>query len=788
MMSNSVEKLRKLDSGMIVVLLGAALLLFMVLAGLTIGLGIIASIRLSAQNIANAAALGGIEEWVTTSSSVGNVDRADRVLARVGAVVARGKPPGFFADAANPFGDARFSWSAESDDAGVEVTFGRFYPIDPTLEDPGPCEDFPCFVKYPNATNTQLGNGSAVVNAVQVKVSTPTSNPILAPFTNVFGSGAFDIEVTATATLVQRCTSMLVDLSGSSFIDTHVPVANAMGAPAPFPVVLSTNPGGNSGAFAFNYYYDQSSGGLGALPSINCRTFNVGGGINLNDPASIFWCNMRPSRAGARPWDNESFPGLPGDLDPWPSASPHPTDVDPEVESAVTSYGRTHFRDDFRPNQSAFYGNQLFLIDEYVDDLYKGPEPFTSYMQGFNAALRTLQNQQTALDSVSLRGFAGKPINSIPPFLTGGGGISLTEDLGYMIQITNLENRGTFQRNATGNVVENSPELHPNFVDHGFFSVPLTSGNIIASSTNLVEVLDLVIEDLTTTCPANAKKQIILATDGVASCSFETHLSSTERDDSPAPDNSPRRVCTGSGDPLGYANYLLAEQQLIGEDGYSIPGSTQSGLPELAGSGATYPSIVERLKNEQIAVTVLMAGSYVEPNFRNFLNASTAEGVTAWNPGTPPSEAFEFLPYAKALAFGFTGLNAEYPSREYVNAVSSTPSGSGNVDEDAFNNLGSSGYVFRRPNGSLSRLVMKSGGLWCPLMARDPDNSCYDASGNMASSCRGAIQTRSTLDVSSSILAAQCASAAVGHNPYLLAEPFEECENSGSAGSPSCPA
>lgn len=779
------------ERGVVIILLIGAIVLFMLLAGLTIGLGIIASIRLSAQNIANAAALAGIEEWVTSATEANNAVRANAVLARVNAVVEQGRPPGFFIDDSNPFGTARFSWSASSEGSGVVVSFGRFYPIDPTPSQAGPCggggdEVYPCFVEYKSAAGTQLGSPQAVVNAIRVSVGTPSNNPIIAPFVSVFGIEGVDIAVEATGTLVQRCTAMVVDLSGSSFIDTHPPVPGTFIAPSPFPALLSNNPDGASAAFAYNMLYNQDSGGTRDIRTINCNQVFGAGGINPADAGSVTWCNMRPGRAGdseygnvGRPWDLSEYP--PGT--PWPDAPAHPAAVNPSDQASVRLYSRHHYRDDYRPNQSPFYGNQTFLIDEYVDNVYRGPEPFTSYMQGFNAALRTLQRQQTALDSVAMKGFSGKIVNTIPPFLTGGGGQTLTSDLGYMIQITNLDNRGTFTRTAAGGIIEVAQQLNPNFIDHGFFTVPLSSGSIIPASTNLVEVLDEAIAELTQVCPANAKKQIILATDGVSSCSFLTHLSATERDESEAADDSPRRVCRSNTAPDAWSNYLLSEQQLIGEDGYTIPwagvGGGPTGLPQV--NGSPYPSIIQRLRDDQIAVTVLMAGAAVEPNFRTFLDADV-----------PPPSPWAFtenavvLPYAKALAFGLTGLH-ENANLEYVNRQSTVPDGwAGDPDEQAFRNLGSPGFVFRRANGLLARLVMRSGGLWCPLMQPDPDSDCYDGSGNMKASCRTAIQTTSTINVDTPTLAAQCASAAVGHNPYLLAEPFVSCPNEGPAGTPSC--
>jgi hypothetical protein len=782
---------------MVVLLLGA-IVLFMLLAGLTIGLGIIASIRLSAQNIANAAALAGIEEWVTSATGANNSTRANAVLARVNAIVGQGRPPGFFVNDSNPFGTARFSWSASTEGSGVVVSFGRFYPIDPTPSAAGPCDVFPCFVQYTSGASTQLGSPQAVVNAIRVSVRTPPSNPIIAPFVSVFGIKGVDIAVEATGTLVQRCTALLVDLSGSSFIDTHPPLAGFVPVPPaqspPFPRRLAVSTDGLTSSFAFNTLYEQASGGTSALQSINCSLVNDPGGINPADPASITWCNMRPGRSGdseygyaGRPWDGQKVPGnFPvsfGDSNEWPFAPNHPpeTGVDPQW------YSRHHYRDDFRVNQSIFYGNQSFLVDEYVDDVYRGPEPFTSYMQGFNAALRTLQRQQTALDSVVMKGFSGRIVNTIPPFLTGGGGQTLTSDLGYMIQITNLDNRGTFTRNNIGQMIEVTPQVTPNFIDHGLFTVPLKLGSIIPASTNLVEVLDDTIADLMQVCPANAKKQIILATDGVASCSFLTHRSATERyTEDPVPDDSPRRVCLANTDVGAWDNYLLSERQLIGENDYTIPASGGlSGLPQLGGlSGARYPSIIQRLRDDQIAVTVLMAGAAVEPNFRTFLDTD-APPPPLWDPSVHADNG-SVLPYAKALAFGLTGLH-ESPNLEFVDRQSTVPDGwGGDPDEQAFRQLGSPGFIFRRANGLLARLVMRSGGLWCPLMQPDPNPNCYDGSGNMLASCRTAIQTTSTINVNTSTLAAQCASAAVGHNPYLLAEPFVSCPNQGPPGSPRC--
>lgn len=763
---------RRRERGFVMVLVASAVLVFATIAALAIGLGMVSSARLATQNAVNSAALAAIQTWVN-SPTLSNDQRYRAAIARAELVLSRSQVPGVFSGSSAWDGHLRTDWDSALDSSTGVIRFGRFYPTAPSATGTQICSEYPCMVYYP--TSAQLTNTAATVNSVTINFRSPISNPILVPFANIFGNDTLRVAVDATATLVERCTAMVVDLSGSTFIETHswqdVQYAFRLGAPLPELWVWDpTFPGG----FAFPEKYTAPDGltrpTLASLTQQRCVQSTPTAGIG--DLQSLIWCNTRPNRASpplaastARPWDGVTL----GGGYTTPSAPPFPQ------SSTVV-----HYRDDYRTMSSYYFGGGNFLVDAFVDDVYQGPEPFTSFMKGFNAALRTLQQQQNASDKATLKGFAGDIKSEIPPYLTGPSPGLLTSDLGYMIQITNLDNRGTFTRNATGSVVTRSLARSPNFIDHGLFT-PVTS-ETRDSSTNLVEVLDKTIEDLNQTCPANAKKQIILATDGVSSCTFRTHNSATTRDSSACDwPGCARRNC-----PAGpsFADYLLAEQQLIGHAGYDIPGG-YSGPPTLPG-GIAYPSILDRLTDSQIALTVMLAGQSVEPNFKNFNDTESSSSLVPYT--GPPLLPLEYL---KGSALGLSALTNSSYSLDFVEARSTCTELDPNnynpdCDQYAYSNIGRPGYLFRRPNGTLARMATLSGGLWCPLMPLDIAAN-YDASGTILNAARmSPVQTYSTLNIPKSTFAAQCASQAVGYNPYLLAEPFQRCANAGTISNPRC--
>jgi len=383
-------------------------------------------------------------------------------------------------------------------------------------------------------------------------------------------------------------------------------------------------------------------------------------------------------------------------------------------------------------------------------------------MHAANSALQTLAQQKTAQDLVMAKAFTGKIVDEIPcqgnPGECSQPGVFLS-DVGYLIQITNMKNRGTFTRRVSNGeswACDNDPcdqdcledpdcsvtgrEVKPNFLTHGWFPAPIMSDQE-QGGTNLVEVLYKTINDFATGAPPNCRKIIILATDGLSSCSYDFNS------------NSPARTCPSSKD---YNTYLTAKSQLIGNGGRSI---------------------LDLLKKNEISLTVLLAGDYVEPNFLNIKR----EG----GQGSHPSI---YLDYLEAVGLGFTGFASifgkscpPYSSCEFFDVSSDGAS----RDEQAFLNAGVvDGVKFRDPNGVLGKMAMESGGIWCPLQPL-ADSGCYTASGLISDDpdCRpaGKKQAYSIYNEPKAVTAARCASSAVGYNPYFLAEPKTVMLNGGGS-------
>ncbi|RIL03484.1 MAG: hypothetical protein DCC75_12920, partial [Proteobacteria bacterium] len=330
----------------------------------------------------------------------------------------------------------------------------------------------------------------------------------------------------------------------------------------------------------------------------------------------------------------------------------------------------------------------------------------------------------------------------------------LTSNLGYLIQITNYDNLLS--------------DVTPNFASHGWYAlVPYGNDPVLNSqfnsASNLVEILDETIEELATQCAPHSKKQIIMATDGMMTCTYQTH----DEDGIRYPDGAGPRDCDSQTMQEGFDNYLLAEKQLL-----------HGSFPEPTGWGGVpavdYPSILERLLQHEIALTVLLSGKYVRPNFLNIEDLNPPEPA----PLGPPTPLLDYLS-AMALGFGSFGTppppGTNYLTGDFFDVAPGCPSTVANcTDEVALEFHRSPGFEFARVNGTLGRLATLSGGLWCPLMPRDPTGT-YANGVLMNNRAPGTTQRYSIFEMSKTATAAECASKAVGGvSPYILLTPIKQ--------------
>jgi hypothetical protein len=377
------------------------------------------------------------------------------------------------------------------------------------------------------------------------------------------------------------------------------------------------------------------------------------------------------------------------------------------------------------------YGRML--IDKCRD-----PEPLSSFLLGFNAGVRMLERQRTAADRVRMSIFRGKgttaPFPAPPEYFT--------TDPSIMVQLTNALNRGKIatQYSFGGTPSYSSQEVHPNFIDLGWFPIMQRGSqpdNLLEVGTNIVGAIKDAMDALANSaqCPSGAQKSIIIATDGVSTCYDQ------------------------AGTPLcgtAYSFFQTAETQLI--------------------SGAS--SLLAQLKERKIAVTTLLAGSDAQPHFVDRMNNGS------------------FLGYREAVSVGYRGLidlgGGLFSGDSSMNGqllVDSRPScagfpgnlcpGATEVERDsyAFTNLnGSQGTFLRRANGVLAHLSIETGGVFCPLLPQGNSSQYEDHDSNPATPLRlkdserisGGIRTIAESAVSPGEIAAECVRQTLGGNPFTL--------------------
>jgi len=391
--------------------------------------------------------------------------------------------------------------------------------------------------------------------------------------------------------------------------------------------------------------------------------------------------------------------------------------VDPEV----------HYQSDYIVHETS---SALSIGDVYVDAFnapaygYFGPEPYTSIFHALNAGVRLLAAQASPSDLAMMLIFSGSEIDRIPR--TG----TLTNEFDLLAQLTNLDNIGRKTLNLDRSITV-SPKVTPNAVSEGWFFIP---GNTDSENgTNLVYGIQAAIEQLSDTdnCPATAKRVIILASDGLANCSVDINNTTINCD----PENQ-----------SWYPRYLESRAALLGP-------------------------VLQKLRQEEITFTVLLAGSAVGPNFLNIKNPNFSGNISSNDPEY-------YLSQEQAIALGYGGV-LQPPSKQFFDSKSYVD-GVVSVDSQAvFDGAadGFSNYVFRDPNSVLGELAFQTGGVFCPFLPLDVashyTNDGAESDGSPATlklqhRTENAPQTVAIEYIPQAEMAAKCVVQSIGADPFAL--------------------
>ncbi|RMG43975.1 MAG: hypothetical protein D6719_02790 [Candidatus Dadabacteria bacterium] len=724
------------QSGIYIVLAAGFLLFFLVLCYGVLAFGYLSSNKTKLKNIANLASLAALEELMRDPDRTYK-QAADAALARANQILAKNKLIGS-KDSSVKMNNLTHCGSGPEGGNGC-MELGMWYHEKPKAS-PFPCgqndSDYPCFKANP----VPVDGLSATANSVRIKLKNKSINPIVLPFAQFVGGADAYLSASAGSTLTQRCIVMAIDASGASFYDSHIPYkpdagmkviknfidTNGNGQPDPGEpykdpafLVVKADAAGNTVLDATG----QPVRVYVSLPVYRAYTvepaYNGGiGTLNCSDPNTIltyenlYWCNMPNQRPAPGPDPNA----------PYPDKTIH-YKSDYKIHS-------TPYEDKSTPADPN--DNLNVLIDSYFYsyDWYYGPQPYSTFFLGANAGLQYLNKTMTAGDKAAVWVFTNDKIGLQYP-----DAVSMTDEVPVLLQLTNMMARGMVDH--SGNFLAGYPRYNPNFVDMGW--IPLFDGDPTRTSTNLVKVIEDAITTLGASCPETAKKDIVLYTDGTASC-YET--------------------ASGYQCDNKYSYYLASELQLIG-DGTSLNNT-----------------LLQKLIDAKISLNVVHAGQKVEPNFKNVY-------VTPPDTDTPH---YIDLGTGEFASRKYGGLSSP-PSLRAGN-YTSTYSGACNspsADQCAFEKLSQNDTRFRRATGMLFELAERSGGFYCPItdlchwdivcLATLMAPTCYWDHDNDPSTPKRLhdayrknhpYQTCSMYEISKAQQAANCTQQILGSNPYIL--------------------
>lgn len=670
------------ERGLYLVIGTALAALFVLLAGLVIGIGIFASSQARAQRVGNLAALGALEAFVQTDGSY--QVRADKAKDRANEILAANSLPNLAAW-------GQIVHENQSGSSG-NIILGDWVVKKPTSSDP--CNgQYPCF--EPNdEPNAELPDSQA--NAIQISMANSGWSSYLPDFLKL--SSEQKIEVTALATIVDRCASFILDVSPSTYNDTHrvpikggnyirwsktiaadltnynqlpynhpckCPSRNSLDCPGPLDPPSSQWLGWcalDKDAYEANSSPNPVDTSKWTHANVSLPFFRYGktqlvtegGALNCTDPLTmtteeeLIWCNLLPKR-------------------------PQTGIVDPTL----------HYQDDYVGPITVGNGASAYQIrvDKFVDSqtgvtpaLYAGPEPFTTFLLSYNAGLRLLDQQRTGRDRAILVSTAGDIIGRFPTSVSGAPLAALSSNLTMMIQLTNFENRGTVTWDfppSDGNPDQRDPMIRPNSFDMAFYSLYTEGAGAAQNNTNLLLAINDSINVLNQYCNStSAQKTIFIATDGLGTCSSNGSLASASFGD---------YDCTAD-----FAHYSAAEAQLL--------------------NNSDTNSIVSRARTNNIRIVPIVSGLSSGNHFMNV----EREG--------------KLLSMEEAFAYGHgrptpsPGKQALFDFRSYQVNPGSDTIPSGVVDSAAFASIGNPNIKFPRAMASLASVSLMTGAKPCLLM------------------------------------------------------------------------
>lgn len=695
-----------------------------------LSLSMASSDREKLRHLSNLAAIGALEAYVgapdtDSYESRANAarDRAAQILQNNSKLLGQSATLGSGLGFSSP-GQGNAPGNGAAGSGGV-LRFGTvYYQSPPVGEDPacaGTPARYPCIDYFPPPPAALPADRS--VTAISLALRTPPSNPYSFFFASMLGFGSATLSVETTSNVIPRCMAYLIDISASGLGETHstslTPAFNADGTIAEPDGPGNTWP--SPGLFAYR---------LSRVQNLICADPSAGPSVP-NSPQSLYlanrfeeayWCNMPAQRGNQNPplrrhYRSDYVPTVPIIIANKPNGGPRYLPITINAGSASESE----------------VSQETFLIDRYFGGYnnYWGPQPYSMWFLAMHAGLRSIEATKSPADRATFIAFAGDVVGMLPPPIVPGYTFPVpsgdpipdvntptlwtTPDYGLLVQMTNVLGRGMYS--TSGAPIADYTLTEPNAISRGWFpsfndpfSTFSADGAAVSmwpfwNTTNPLRAILYAIHALRA-CPDSAHKAIVIASDGIPSCTITGTVNSltltqigTSR-------------CTSNTDPYS-EQYEAAETLLLGE-------------------------VREQLMNSNIALTMLLTGEQADPHIRVRVRDASETPPRLLAPHEAVSAGLcSGIPipgHARCSSGGESFFNIAPncgPSDPDCSDadLDACPGSGGCTTEQkrnrrAFNRLGQPGVSLPRVNALWGQIAMDTNGLICPVMPLGP-TACY---------------------------------------------------------------
>ncbi len=453
---------RREERGVILVLTAMILFGFFVVAALALDLSQMSANVEQGTQTAKFAALSALQGYSTASSDLSRDDRLSAALQQANLVSGQnllmtmgGKATG---DTVSMTKDPVTSGDAPT------LIAGKYYSEAPELYCVNPCtgsETPPCFVPL-SEVKTSCEPPGATLDSVQPNsfrmVGKYFSN-LQTIFSRILGSSVYSVSVDVISAFAPRRGMFLVDISSSTFRQTHWYAKTAPEYPSFYSYY-----GGLYGSSGSDPVYDTGPGGWTTLnPRRSDYPAVPAGAPNVNDPkyttlhyrsdyATVYtgtqpaapspYNGLTPSRI--RALSDADFNSNPDYAEyhpnPVPQGTPYPSGI----------------------NYSADQQPGIYEVDTYRDAHYTGPEPFQSIFKGLDSAVDAFRERAVTGDRLGIVFF--DHVLSWPRV------INLSSDFDYIKRFTDLS-------------VTNDPDRGLQLIlKHGIFPHRDSMSNVMAAA------------------------------------------------------------------------------------------------------------------------------------------------------------------------------------------------------------------------------------------------------------------------------------------------------------------